>query len=154
MSLSGVFTLKCAWIGWKAHKNSCWFASHSSQYRHTWKQNPASSRFLLFTTVVHNYACFSLASSFITLPYSRLFVCLGWLHLSGNYDSVMMMSAAAAQHLTTTVSVCVCGFLNIWLGKAVKLPVQRTSTHNTKLMVQLMKNIWLMKNTPSDASRL
>lgn len=87
------------------------------------------------------YLCFLLAQFNIPLPYFRLFVCLGWLHLSGNYGIMIMIMSAAAQSRTTTASICV-------------LPVQKMSALNTNLMVQLMKNMWLMKNTPSASSCL
>lgn len=115
---------------------------------HLKKQTPTYFRFLTFTIVILNYLCFLLTWLYaIFCP----FVCLGWVHLSGNYDSIMIMSAPS-QSQTTSVSVC--AILNTWLETAVELPVPRTSALNTKLMVQLMKNIWLMKNTPSDASCL
>lgn len=115
---------------------------------HLKKKKPTYFRFLPFTIVILNYLCFLLTWLYaIFFP----FVCLGWVHLSGNYDSIMIMSAPS-QSQTTSVSVC--AILNTWLETAVELPVPRTSALNTKLMVQLMKNIWLMKNTPSDASCL
>lgn len=102
-------------------------------------KNPACLRFLLFTTLMLHYFCFPTAQFCIPLPYFCLFVCLGWFLLSGNYGIIIM--SAAAQSRTTTASVCV-------------LPVQWMSALNANLMVQLMKNIWLMKNTPSAASCL